>query len=293
MAEHAAIRSGDGSRRHKRRSFGEVLGYVVLLGGGLLMLMPFFWLVSSSLKHPETIYQFPPQFIPKPAYWSNYVEVFDAVPVLDYALNTVIITFFSTLGQVVTSAMAGYGFARLRFKGRDVVFSLVLATMMLPFAVTMIPIYILFSKIGWVGTFLPLIVPSWFGGGAFSIFLMRQFYRSIPIELEEAALIDGASRVKILTRIVLPLSRPALVVVTIQSFLSHWNGFMQPLIYLKHRSQWTLALAVSALGEFESGLDWTHYQMVVATLMVVPVVILYFSAQRVFVQGIVLTGLKG
>jgi len=272
---------------------GQALIWFILIGGGIVMLMPFFWLVSSSLKQPQNIYVFPPQWIPDPIHWDNYREVFRVAPVLLYARNTLLITGASTLGQVITASISAYGFARLRFRGRDLVFSLVLATMMLPFAVTMIPLYIMFTQIGWIGTFLPLIVPSWFGGGAFSIFLMRQFFRTIPMELEEAALIDGAGRMRILARIILPLSRPALVTVTILSFLGHWNAFMQPLIYLKDRRMWTLALGVSALGEFESGRDYTHYMMVLSTIMVVPVIVLYFVAQRAFIQGIVFTGLKG
>ncbi|HEY64394.1 MAG TPA: carbohydrate ABC transporter permease [Caldilineae bacterium] len=276
-----------------RVSFGQALAYVVLAVGGVLMLTPFFWLVSSSLKRPETIYIFPPQWIPRPAYWSNYIEVFSAVPVLLYARNTLVITLSATAGAVITSAFAGYSFARLRFRGRDAVFSIILSTLMLPYAVTMIPIYVMFSKLGWVGTFLPLIVPAWFGGGAFNIFLLRQFFRTIPRELEDAARIDGASRWRVFFQIAVPLARPALIVVTIQTFLAQWNGFLQPLIYLNKRSLWTLALGVNGLKEFESGLDWTHYMMVLSTMMVVPVVIIYFLAQRAFIQGIVMTGLKG
>ena len=171
-------------------------------------------------------------------------------------------------------------------------FSAILATMMLPYAVTMIPVYVMFTKLNWVGTFLPLIVPAWFGG-PFNIFLLRQFFRTIPMELEDAARIDGAGRVRIFLQIAVPLARPALTVSTIQTILWHWNSFLQPLIYLSKRSMWTLALGVNGLKEFESGLDWTHYMMVLATIMVVPVVTIYFLAQRTFIQGIVLTGLKG
>lgn len=276
-----------------RLSSAQILAYVVLAVGGVFMLMPFFWLVSSSLKRPETIYIFPPQWIPKPAYWINYVEVFEVTPVLLFARNTLVITLGATVGAVITSALAGYGFARLRFPGRDLVFSVILSTMMLPYVVTMVPVYVMFTKLKWVGTFLPLIVPAWFGGGAFSIFLLRQFFRTIPMELEDAALIDGAGRVRIFLQVILPLARPALIVVTIQNALARWNGFMQPLIYLSKRKMWTLALGVNGLKEFEGGMDWTHYMMVLATIMVVPTVIVYFLAQRAFIQGIVLTGLKG
>ena len=256
------------------------------------MLVPFFWLVSSSLKEPFDIYSFPPQWIPDPILWQNYVDVFEAVTVWRYTFNTLYVTLFSTLGVVLSSALAAYAFARLRFKGRDFVFGVILATVMLPFVVTMIPLYILFSELGWVGTFAPLIVPEWFGG-AITIFLLRQFFRTIPMELEDAARIDGANRPRIFALIILPLSRPALTVVTVLAFLHHWNDFLGPLIYLSKRDMYTLALGLNALQYFEGGLDWTHYVMVLATLMVLPVVILYFLAQQALVEGIVLTGLKG
>lgn len=271
---------------------GRMLTYLALAGGGLLMLTPFFWLVSSSLKAPHQIYVFPPQWIPDPILWNNYIEVFEVVPVLRYTINTLIITLSSTAGVVISSSLAAYSFARLRFPGRDIMFAAILATVMLPFVVTMIPVYIMFTKLGWVGTFLPLIVPDWFGG-PITIFLLRQFFRTIPMELEDAARIDGAGRPRIFLQIILPLARPALTVVVVLALLNHWNDFLAPLIYLQKRELYTLALGLNALQYFEGGLDWTHYVMVLATLMVTPVVLLYFLAQRAFVEGIVLTGMKG
>ncbi len=266
--------------------------YMVLVGGGILMLTPFFWLLSSSFKTPATIYIFPPQWIPDPFHWRNYVEVFDAIPVLRNTFNTVYITVFASLGVILSSSMAAYGFARLRFQGRDFVFSLLLSTVMLPYVVTMIPVFIMFSRLGWVDSFKPLIIPHWFGG-PITIFMLRQFFRTIPLELEAAARIDGASRPRIFLQVILPLARPALVVTSILALVFNWNGFLEPLIYLRKRELYTLALMVNSLKEFESGLDWTHYMMVVSTIMVVPVIILYFLAQRAFIEGIVLTGLKG
>ncbi len=271
---------------------GRLISHLLLASGGLLMLIPFFWLVSSSLKAPHEIYTFPPKWIPDPMRWSNYSEVFAVVPVLGYALNTLFVTIVGTAGIVISSSLAAYSFARLRFNGRELIFAAILATIMLPFAVTMIPTYILFSRLGWVGTFLPLIVPDWFGA-PITIFLLRQFFRTIPMELEDAARIDGASRPRIFWSIMLPLARPALTVVTVLAVLQHWNDFLGPLIYLKQREMYTLSLALNALQYFEGGLDWTHYVMVMATLMVIPVIILYFLAQRALVEGIVLTGLKG
>jgi ABC-type glycerol-3-phosphate transport system permease component len=275
----------------QQRTFGKLLGLLIVGGGGLVMLLPFLWLISSSLKAPNKIYTFPPQFIPNPIRWENYVEVFTAVPVLTYAQNTLIITVFATIGTVLSSMVAGYAFGRLRFKGRDLIFSTLLATLMLPYVVIMIPVYVMFSKIGWINTLLPLIVPNYFGD-AFFIFLLRQFFRTIPMELEDAARIDGAGRLRSLFQIIAPLARPAIIVVTIQSILGEWNAFMQPLIFLTKRSMFTLALGLNSLQRFESGRDWTHYMMVVGVFMVVPVLILYFVAQREFIQGIVMTGLK-
>jgi ABC-type glycerol-3-phosphate transport system permease component len=273
-------------------AWGRALIHLVLAGGSLIMLTPFFWLISSSLKAPHQIYVFPPQWIPDPIYWSNYREVFEKVTVGRYALNTMIITVLASTGVVLSSSLAAYSFARLRFKGRDLVFSAIFATVMLPFAATMIPVYIMFTKLGWVGTFAPLIVPAWFGG-PITIFLLRQFFRSIPMELEDAARIDGASRPVIFFRVMLPLARPALTVVTVLALLHNWNDFLAPLIYLQKRDMYTLALGLNALRYLEGGLDWTHYVMVMATLMVLPVLVIYFLAQRAFVEGIVLTGLKG
>lgn len=273
------------------KNFQRWLGFLIVGGGGLVMVLPFVWLISSSFKAANKIYTFPPQFIPDPFRWQNYIEVFTAVPVLRYAQNTIIITVFATIGTVLCTILAGYAFARLRFKGRDFVFSMLLATLMLPYVVTMIPIYVMFSKVGWVNTLLPLIVPSFFGD-AFFIFLLRQFFRTIPMELEDAARIDGASRLRILFQIMVPLARPAVIVVTIQSVLDNWNAFMQPLIFLTKRSVWTLALGLNSLQRFETGRDWTHYMMVLGVFMVIPVVIMYFLAQREFIQGIVLTGMK-
>lgn len=282
-----------GLSRGQRILIQKAATHLVLGVGGLAMILPFFWLVSSSLKRPETIYAFPPQWIPKPAYWKNYVEVFRIAPVMRYAQNTLIISLTATVGQVITASLAGYCYARLRFPGRDIMFAAILATMMLPFAVTMIPVYVLFSRLKWVGTLLPLIVPSWFGGGAFNIFLLRQFFRTVPMELDEAAVLDGASKLRIFWSIILPLARPAITVVGILSFMRHWNDFMGPLIYLTNRQLWTLAQGVNGLKEFEAGLDWTHYMLVLSTMMVTPIIIIYFVAQRAFIQGIALTGIKG
>ena len=270
----------------------DLLALVILSVGAILMMLPFLWMFSTSLRPIQESFKLPPAWFPTEFHFETYSAVFSSsVPLVAFALNSVKVTFFVTLGQLITCSMAGYAFARLRFKGRDLLFSALLATLMLPYVVIMIPIYVMFSKVGWINTLLPLIVPAYFGD-AFFIFLLRQFFRTIPMELEDAARIDGASRPRVLFQIMVPLARPAIIVVTIQSVLGEWNAFMQPLIFLTKRSVWTLALGLNSLQRFETGRDWTHYMMVLGVFMVIPVVIMYFLAQREFIQGIALTGMK-
>ena len=276
------------------RQMQRVVAHLVLGVGGFLMMVPFFWLLSSSLKAPHEIFVIPPQFIPDPVRWQNYVEVMVDQPFLRFTRNTLFATIPAMVGQVLTASLAAYSFARLRFPGRDLVFGALLTTIMLPYAVTLVPVYVMFKEFGWIGTFLPLIVPSWFGGGAFNIFLLRQFFLTIPNELEEAALIDGAGYPTIFSRIILPLSVPALIVVTIFSFLQHWNDFLAPLLYLNHYEQWTLSIGIAMLkGALSGGRDTTHLMMAMSTLMITPIIVIFFVAQRAFIQGIVLTGMKG
>jgi multiple sugar transport system permease protein len=293
LTAHRVVRPA-ARRSGVRRLIGRALIHLVLGGGALLMLAPFFWLVSSSLKSPAEIYVFPPVWIPHPPRWDNYPAVVRELPFLLYTRNTLVITIPAMVGQILTSSLAAYGFARLRFPGREAAFTALLATLMLPYAVTLIPVYIMFKAFGWLGTYLPLIVPFWFGGGAFNIFLLRQFFLSIPDELEEAALLDGAGYLTIYRRIILPLSTPALVVVGIFSFLYHWNDFLAPLIYLNDFHTWTLAMGVVLLkGAAIGQRDTTNLLMAMSTMMIAPIIVIFFVAQRAFIQGIVLTGLKG
>jgi len=291
VAETSAVAAA--RRLPVRRRYGAIVAHLVLGVGGFMMIVPFFWLISSSLKAPHEIYVLPPQFIPSTVRWENYAEVLFEQPFLRFASNTLIVAIPATLGQVLTAALSAYGFARLRFPGRDVIFGIILATIMLPYAVTLIPVYIMFKQLGWLGTFLPLIVPFWFGGGAFNIFLLRQFFLTIPTELEDAALIDGAGHLTIFWRIMLPLSVPALIVVAIFSFLHHWNDFLAPLIYLNNFNNWTMSIGIVMLKGSLSGRDTTHLMMAMSTLMVLPIIAIFFLAQRAFIQGIALTGLKG
>jgi multiple sugar transport system permease protein len=223
--------------------------------------------------------------------WENYSEALTSSPFHLYLFNTLTIILFNEAGILLTASMAAYAFARLRFRGRDFVFSVLLATMMLPWAVTMIPRYILFKQLGWLDTFLPLIVPEWFGGGAFNIFLLRQFFRTIPRDFTDAARIDGAGEFGIYWRVVLPLIKPALTAVAIFTFLANWNDFMAPLIYLTSPEKYTLSLGLAAFKDLYTT-QW-HYLMAASTATIIPVLILFFAAQRYFIQGIVMSGIKG
>jgi len=274
-----------------RRFVGRALVWVVLGAGALLMMVPFLWLISCSLKDVSQLWVFPPIWIPNPVQWGNYPRALTVLPFARYTLNTLTITIPVLVGTVLTASMGGYGFAKIEFPGRELFFMLFLATMMLPGIVTMIPVFILFSKLGWVNTFKPLIIPPICGGGAFNVFLFRQFFRTIPEELSSAARIDGCSEFGIYRRIILPLSRPALTTVAIFTFLATWNDFMGPLIYLNADARKTIALGLAGF----QGLYNTEWELLMAAsaAMTIPVVIVFFLAQRYFVEGIVMTGLKG
>lgn len=253
-------------------------------------MIPFAWMLSSSLKELPQIFVFPPKWIPNPVRLDNYAEALKRMNFLVALKNTLTITVLCLIGQVSSASLVAYGFARIRFPGRDFLFALVLSTMMLPSQVTMIPMFILFRSLGWVDTFKPLIVPSFFGGGAFFIFLLRQFFLTIPKDLEDAARIDGCGRFRIFLQIILPLAKPALITVSIFSFMSHWNDFMGPLIYLNSEHKRTLAIALQSFqGQYTA--DW-NLLMAASVVVLIPVLVIFFTLQRYFVEGIVLTGLK-
>ncbi len=275
----------------------EILGviqrgllYIVVLILIVIFLLPFFWLVSTSLKTNQQIGAIPPQWIPNPPHWSNYPEALAFVPVLLYIRNTVFIAACRIIGVLISSSLVAYGFSRIRWPGRDVVFFIVLATMMLPYQVTMVPLYIIFTRLGWVGSYKPLIVPA-FLGLPFFIFLLRQFFMSIPEELCDAARIDGCSEFGIFTRIVLPLSKPALLAVVLFETVWDWNDFIRPLIYINEMEKFTISLGLSLFS------DQHHWQwgllMAATTVSILPIVVFFFLAQRVFIEGITLTGMKG
>jgi len=261
---------------------------------------PLFWLISTALKTPEQVFIYPPVWIPNPPRFANFVEGWTAAPFNRFFLNTLITTLIPMLGEVFVSAMVAYSFARVRWPGRDIVFSLCLATMLMPWVATFIPIFIEFKMLGWVDTFLPLIVPAFFGV-PFYIFMLRQFMLTLPHELDEAARVDGANTFQIFGFIILPLLRPALATVAIFSFMGHWNDFLAPVIYLHKLDLKTLTLG---LATFESMLTGTggnygllssrlHLLMAVSLLIDLPCIIIFLLFQRFFVRDVVLSGLKG
>jgi ABC-type glycerol-3-phosphate transport system permease component len=278
-----------------RRGAARVLFYVLAVATGVMFMAPFFWTVSSSLKSVTEIYDFPPTWLPAVPQWGNYAEVWRRVPFATFTLNTIIITTLSVAGTLLTSSLVAYSFARFRYPGRDIFFLLTLSTLLLPTEVTLIPTYLIFNRLGWLDTFLPLIVPYWFGGNAFSIFLMRQFFMTIPRELDDAARIDGANFLRIFWNILMPLSGPALATLAVIGFINHWNDFLGPLIYLESRSNFTVALGLryfqnsAGLG----GEPMDHLLMAASVTFTIPCILIFFLAQRYFVQGIALSGVKG
>lgn len=273
--------------RKRQKRIGQIIIYILLFAISAVLLAPLFWMVFTSLKSMEEVVQFPPTFIPETFQWSNYADTIASFPFFEYMKNTLFITFFVVLGNVLSNSFIAYGFAKISFPGKNVLFSLVLATMMIPGFVTMIPQYILFTKIGWVGTYLPLIVPSFFGS-AFNIFLMRQFYLSISDELIEAAQIDGANHLFIWSRLMVPLTKPALITIGITSFNGAWNDFLGPLLYIHDEEMYTLQIGLQSF-QSQSSTQW-NYLMAGATMVMIPTVLLFFFAQKYFIQGMDLTG---
>jgi multiple sugar transport system permease protein len=277
--------------KHRNDALGQISLYCLLVPLSLLFVIPLVWMLSTALKTNEQLGAWPPIWIPNPVAWQNFPAAWSSAPFGLYLQNTLTITLLATIGQMASASAVAYGFARVRFPGRDMLFVVVLATMMLPAVATLIPAYILFKTLGWLDTFAPLIVPAYFGGGAFYIFMLRQFFKTIPMELSQAAKIDGASNFRIYLQIVLPLSKPALATVAIFSFMGHWNDFLAPLIYLSSSDKLTLTLGLQRFMQVYST-DFQHL-MAISFLMTLPVITTFFFAQQYFVQGIVMSGLKG
>ncbi len=291
-------RQNTGKTRHNRlqrtvRSMAQtVVRHFILLTVSLLFLIPFWWLIVSSLKPTGQILTYPPQWLPDPILWENYWIALTSptFPFLTLLRNTLFYTVTSTIGTVVSSAVVAYAFARMQFWGRDLLFSITLATLLLPGVVTLIPTYILFQQLGWVGTYAPLIVPH-FLGTAFNIFLIRQFMLTIPRDMSDAARVDGAGDFTILWRIMAPLLQPVLLVVAILHFMYTWNDFLGPLLYVDDASEYTLVIGLYAFRS-RMALQW-NLLTAAALSITLPLLVLFFVAQRYFIEGVTLTGIKG
>jgi multiple sugar transport system permease protein len=287
--------SATAPRFYETKKFKEnvklTLVTLLLIAGSTLILMPLWWMISTSLKSPAEIAQYPPTFIPKEINFSNYIEAWQTAPFTRWALNTLFIAAIGTIGSVLVNSLVAYSFAKIRFKGRNTLFVIVLSTMLIPGFVTMVPQYILFSKLGWVNSYLPLIVPA-FLGSAFFIFLLRQFMMGIPNELIEAAILDGAGHVQIWWHIMLPLTKPALITVAIFSFNGAWNDLLGPLLYINDENMYTLQIGLQTFkGTVQT--QW-HYLMAMSVTVLLPVVLLFFFFQRYFIEGSnIASGTKG
>jgi ABC-type glycerol-3-phosphate transport system permease component len=268
------------------------LVWILLIGGSIFMLAPFLFLVTSSLKSQMEVFAYPPKWIPNPAHFENYIQVFIVKPFHIYIRNTLFIIVLNEIAILWSSSFCAYGFSRIHFPGRNFWFNVVLITMMLPGIVLMVPSFVIFSKLGWIDSYLPFIIPAFFGGGAFNIFLLTQFFRTLPEDLADAARIDGCDEYRIYSLIFLPLAKPALATVAIFTFLNAWNDFTGPLLYLNTAEKYTVSMGLTL---FRGALLQTRWDLLMAAsvIMTLPVLLLFFFAQRYFVQGIVMTGLKG
>jgi ABC-type glycerol-3-phosphate transport system permease component len=281
----------------QRKRIQIALTHVALILLSVVFLLPLLWMLSTSLKPIGETLTTPPKWIPSEVMWGNFPDAINYnskqlgyIPFLVYMRNTVVVTILCIVGSVTSNALVAYSFSRLRWAGRDAFFGLTVATMMIPFPVLMVPTFTLFRYLGWVGSFKPLWVPAFFAS-AFSIFLLRQFFRTIPMELSEAAKLDGCSEFRIFTDVIVPLAKPALMVVALFTFMGSWNDFLGPLIYLVDQNTFTLALGLSAYQTQHGGTPW-NLLMAATLLVILPILIVFFFAQKLFIQGIATSGFK-
>lgn len=278
--------------RKRHRFVTNTILHIVLIAASFVFVFPFLWMLFTALKTPAELLQGIQQFLPEEPQWENFIRAVTVIPFLMYLKNSLIVVVSVVIGTVFSATTAAYAFAKLRWKGRDKWFVIMLATMMLPIQVILIPTYILYARIGWLGTRLPLIVPAFFGGGAaFYIFLLRQFFKGIPKELTESAIIDGANHWQIFLKIMLPLSKPAVVTVALFTFMGAWNDYFGPLIFLSNPEHWTLALGLRAFQTQYGG--QYNLMMAASILIMLPTLLLFFFAQKTFIEGIKFTGIKG
>ena len=266
------------------------LAYLLLVLTAVTMLFPFYWMVATSFKTEARVFAFPPEWVPNPPILDNYRYIFAELPFTRYVLNSLKVSLLWTLGVVLSSSLAAYAFARVRFRGRDTLFMITLAALMIPGQITMIPLYVVMARIGWVDTQLPLIVPAYFGS-AFGIFLLRQYFLTIPQELNDAAKIDGCSHFGIYWRIMMPLSKAVLATLALLAFMGSWNDLLGPIIYLYREQLFTLPLALTRFRS-QYFTQWAN-MMEGATVSLVPILVIFLFTQQYFVRGVVLSGLKG
>ena len=272
----------------------KIAAYILISIGAAIVLVPFFWMISTSLKAPERLFVYPPEWIPNPIRWSNYVEAWEILPFWRFLLNTVFMTVLAMAAEMFTASIVAYGFARYRFPDRNALFILLLATMMLPGILTLIPKFIMWRELERIDTFSPMTVGAWFAWGPSYVFLLRQFFLSVPREIEEAAVLDGANTFQIYWQIMLPLVKPALLAIGVLSFQGNWNNFEAPLIYLSTLEKYPMVLGLQFFSESLSGqAPQFHYMMAMSTLMAAPILALFFAAQRYFIEGLTVGGVKG
>jgi ABC-type glycerol-3-phosphate transport system permease component len=275
----------------------EVVKYTLLVVLAISFLLPLYWMGMSALKTQEQVFMIPPVWLPNPARWANYVEAWQVDDFTKYLFNTVFRYAIPVVfGTVLSNTLVAYSFGRLKWPGRDILFSICLMTMMIPYQVTMVPVFIIFKHLGWVNTYNPLVIPAFFAS-PYTIFMLRQFFRTIPEELSDASRIDGANEFQTLWYIVMPLVKPALAVVALFTFMSAWNDYMGPLIYINQSEMYPISLGLANLSTALSqvgikGLAYP-YLMAVSTLVTIPIILIFFFTQRTFIEGIALTGMKG
>lgn len=301
---HGAVAADQEYRKNWYRKIGgfrglfiEIIKYLVLVSLSVSFMLPFYWMASSALKDDSQIYVIPPKWVPNPVHFQNFWDAWNVRDFNRMTFNTVVrYALPTTFGTILSSVLVAYGFSRIKWRGRDALFAVVLATMMIPFQVRLVPLFVIFKNLGWLNSYKPLVIPAFFAS-PFYIFMLRQFFRSIPSELSEAAKIDGANQLDILFKIILPLSTPALMVVGLFTLLGCWNDYLGPLIYANKEPDWTLALGVNNLRSAlnEPGFKNMVYPflMAVSTIITAPILVAFFFAQRTFIEGIAMTGLKG
>lgn len=266
----------------KKRKIGDIIVFIILSLGALIILFPIAWMLATALKSAPEVAMYPPKLLPEKPLWENFAIAWQKAPFTRYTLNTLIIVFFNIIGGVLSNSFIAYGFAKINFKGKNFWFGIVLATMMIPGFVTLVPTYVIFSKLHWVDTYLPLIVPAFFGN-AFHIFMMRQFYNTIPNELSEAARVDGAGHFYIWGKLMMPLVKPVMATVALINFKGAWSDFQGPLLYLSDRTKYTLQLGLNVF-KGQGYTEW-NYLMAVSFLSMIPILVLFFCFQDYFVEG--------